>query len=71
MILKLNKPLEALYNNNRVYSELKVVINCNSWDELSLRITDINDSRFEVPHSEPFPFTKNNNWNARSVRYEF
>jgi len=54
--LKLNKPLEVQYLNNKVFTELKVTIESHSYRELSVRITDIEEKLFELPHRQPFPF---------------
>lgn len=48
--LRLNKPLEVRYLNNKVFTELKVTIESHSYRELSVRVTDIAEKLFELPH---------------------
>lgn len=56
MHLKLNKSLKFRYKNNKIREELKVIIECHSDKELSVRVTDVEEKIFELPHRQPFPF---------------
>lgn len=56
MHLKLNKPLQIRYRNNKIRDELKVVIESHSEKEISVRVTDVEEKIFELPHRQPFPF---------------
>lgn len=44
--------------NNPVIRDLQVILNIDNYNEISLKITDVNDTRFTLPYEEPFPFTK-------------
>lgn len=44
--------------NNPVIRDLQVILTIDNYNELQLKITDINDTRFTLPYQEPFPYTK-------------
>jgi len=43
---------------NLVIPKLKLEVLEDSENELTLRITDAENKRFQLPYKEPFPFTK-------------
>ncbi|EAS00396.2 glycosyl hydrolase family 31 protein (macronuclear) [Tetrahymena thermophila SB210] len=44
--------------SNPVIERLSFKINFDNYNELSIKITDIDDTRFTLPYKEPFPYTK-------------
>ncbi|KAL4493952.1 hypothetical protein ABPG72_021969 [Tetrahymena utriculariae] len=51
-----------------VIRELKVIFKVDGKNECQFKITDAEDSRFQLPYNEPFPFTKEQEQKSKQQR---